>query len=175
MNCADYAGSKKTKVSLNFTIRTAQASDADAACEVLRRSIIEICTEDHRGEKKLLSAWLANKTPKNLREWIGMRGNYTLVAESDGAVVGIASMYETGHVTLCYLLPEVRFTGVGKALLAGVEARARDLGLNELDLHSTRTAYDFYRRNGFEAAGTPDVIEGIAGFPMNKKLSGPAG
>lgn len=165
------ARSSRADVSPQCLVRKAQEKDAEAACEVLRRSIIENCTEDHRGEERLLAAWLANKTPEHVRDWFTMRGNYTLLAEKNGKVVGVASMYETGHVTLCYILPEVLFSGVGKALLAGLEAKARDLGLDELDLHSTRTAYAFYQRNGFEASGQPDVIEGIAGFPMNKKFN----
>jgi GNAT superfamily N-acetyltransferase len=52
--------------------------------------------------------------------------NHTLVAERDGAVVGVALVTQAGKLSLCYVLPEVQHAGVGKALLHGVEAQARE-------------------------------------------------
>jgi N-acetylglutamate synthase-like GNAT family acetyltransferase len=63
-----------------------------------------------------------------------------VVAELDGDVVGVARMQEFGDIVLCYILPEVRFIGVGKALLEQLVSKAKELGLRELRLHSTKTA-----------------------------------
>lgn len=68
------------------------------------------------------------------------------------------------------LLPEVRYTGIGKALLSKLVGEARELGLRQLRLNSTKTAFDFYRRNGFESAGAPDSWHGIGCSPMAKAL-----
>jgi hypothetical protein len=45
-------------------IRDAVPEDAPAACEVLRRSISELCSADHLNDAVILGRWLANKTPE---------------------------------------------------------------------------------------------------------------
>jgi hypothetical protein len=45
-------------------IRDAVADDAPAACQVLRRSIVELCAADHGDDPAILAQWLANKTPE---------------------------------------------------------------------------------------------------------------
>ena len=44
-------------------VRRADPRDAQAATDVLRRSITELCVLDHRGDADTLGKWLANKTP----------------------------------------------------------------------------------------------------------------
>ena len=155
---------------MDAELRVAKERDAEAACEVLRRSIMECCTEDHLNDQARLEPWLSNKTPDNVRQWIRTQGSYAIVAEVDGAVVGVAMMLESGDITLCYLVPEVRFTGVGKALLAELESKAFQLGLPALTLNSTKTAHAFYIRNGFESSGAPSFWHGIDCYPMVKAL-----
>jgi GNAT superfamily N-acetyltransferase len=155
---------------LDTQIRVAQEADAEASCQVLRRSIAECCFEDHANEPSRLHPWLENKTPENLCRWISTPGSYVIVAETLGKLVGVAMMLKSGEVTLCYLVPEVRFRGVGRALLSQLESKARELGLGELRLNSTKTAHDFYLRNGFTSAGAPSTRHGIGCFPMVKAL-----
>jgi len=45
-------------------IRDAVAEDAPAACQVVRRSISELCIADHRSDPTILMRWLSNKTPE---------------------------------------------------------------------------------------------------------------
>ena len=42
-------------------VRDAVREDAPAACEVIRRSISELCEADHRNDPEILRRWLANK------------------------------------------------------------------------------------------------------------------
>ena len=151
---------------LTAFVRLAEERDAEAASEVLRRSITECCFEDHRGDARLLDAWLADKTPENMRQWIADTSYHAVVAEAGGAVVGVGVMTSSGDVTLLYLLPEARFLGVGKALLTELESRGRDLGLDALRLNSTKAARQFYRKHGFESAGPPRECSGVLCHPM---------
>lgn len=77
-------------------------------------------------------------------------------------------MSGVGEVNLCYLLPEARFAGAGKALLSTLELEANRRGLNSLRLESTLTAKPFYLRNGFVESGTPSEVFGTVAFPMQK-------
>jgi GNAT superfamily N-acetyltransferase len=130
-------------------IRLATPEDAEAACNVLRRSIVELCQLDHRGDQGVIEHWLSNKTAENVRAWISAANNIVLVAVDDEAILGVAAMTRSGCVTLNYVRPESRFEGVSKALLTSLEREARMLGLSALTLSSTKTAERFYRAAGF--------------------------
>ncbi len=73
---------------------------------------------------------------------------------------------------LRYVLPEVRFTGVGKAMLRAIEANASAAGVQSLRLESTCTARVFYLRSGFVPSGPPCVAFGMEAHPMSKHIDG---
>jgi GNAT superfamily N-acetyltransferase len=153
------------------SIRPAVRADAEGACRVLRRSITESCRADHRDDPALIAGWLENKTPDNLRAWIQSRG-YLVVAEHNGEIVGVAMLGGNGKITLCYLLPELRFQGVGRQLLAALETEARARGVTVLRLESTKTALSFYQRNGYAEAGVVHSEVGLDAHRMEKVLGG---
>jgi GNAT superfamily N-acetyltransferase len=132
-----------------FDIRQARVEDAAAACEVLRRSITELCAADHHNDPAWLAGWLANKTPENVAAWITDPGNVVYVAVDSGRIAGVAAMNKTGRISLNYVSPDARCRGVSKALLAALEAKAADLGLTRCTLESTKTALGFYRAAGY--------------------------
>lgn len=156
---------------MNISTRKATITDAGAACIVLRRSITECCVEDHHNNPELLSAWLQNKTPENVSAWFAINENFSVVAVSGHEVVGVGLLTQNGTLALCYALPEVRFTGVGKALLHAIESYAVQARIKEIHLSSTATAKTFYLRNGFVQSGPPEVESGIQAFPLIKRLS----
>ena len=84
--------------------------------------------------------------------------------------MGVGLLTEKGELALCYVLPEVRFTGAGKALLRAIESHAMHAGLAEIHLSSTATAKAFYLRNGFIQIGPLEVEFGIQAFPLIKRL-----
>lgn len=155
---------------MGIMIRPAVVSDAAAACGVLRRSITECCVRDHRNDPVILDAWLGNKTPQNVASWLVSPSNYTLVAERDGEVVGVALLTQAGKLSLCYVLPEALHTGAGKALLAGVEAQARVWGISVLRVHGTGSAHDFFARHGYCNAGKEKSCYGVECDFFWKKL-----
>ena len=73
-------------------IRDAVAGDAAAACEVLRRSISELCVADHGNDATILAKWLSNKTPEIVGSWIAQPGNSMLVAVEGGTILGVGSV-----------------------------------------------------------------------------------
>jgi GNAT superfamily N-acetyltransferase len=155
-----------------FNIRRARPEDSESACGVLRRSIAEGCAEDHKGDPKILSAWLKNKTPENVKSWF-TSGGYAVVAEIAGKIVGIAMLSDKGSVVLNYLVPEVRFRGIGGAMLAALESEARRRGFAHVELNSTATAHGFYVRRGYTDTGKIESPFGLSAPGMKKDL-GPA-
>lgn len=152
-------------------IRTATAGDAACACRVLRRSIAECCSEDHRNDAAILDAWLGNKTAENVQSWILSESNFSVVAVADQAVVGVAMLTRAGKIVLCYVSPEMRFTGVGKLLLQALEAQAREWGLRVLSVISTVTAQSFYAHNGFDQGAVTRSVFGIDVIAFSKRLT----
>lgn len=80
-------------------------------------------------------------------------------------------MSAPGELLLCYVVPEVRFRGAGKAMLQAIELWATASGVSKLKLESTRTALAFYRRNGFQKRGPVVRFAGMEGQPMFKQVT----
>jgi len=139
---------------------------------VLRRSIEELCHEDHRGQASVLDPWLENKTAGSVAEWIVSRDNHcaTATAES-GEVVGFGMMSREGEVILLYVSPDSVGSGAGHGLLEALERQARAWGLSELFLDSTLTAKGFYERQGYRGAGScRPRADGLFCLAMRKRL-----
>ena len=152
-------------------IRDATPRDAEAACDVLRRSISELCAADHGNDPAILGRWLSNKTPEIVAGWAKQPGNSLLVAVEGDVILGVASVTDAGEITLNYVAPESRFRGVSRALVGALEARAADRGNASCTLTSTETAHRFYQSAGYRDDGEPVGKFGTSsGYPMSKPL-----
>lgn len=130
-------------------IRKAEARDAEAFCNVIRTSIIELCGLDHKGNKDILDEWLENKTVENCKNWIIDEYSNSFIAEKDGNIVGVSHIGFNGHLFLCYVLPCVKGLGIGGKLLSAAENSVTDLGPISISLQSTITAKGFYEYYGY--------------------------
>src|SRR5689334_14484101 len=97
---------------IEMHIRDAVSKDAPAACEVIRRSISELCSADHHNDPVILGRWLANKTPEIVASWIVNPGNSVLVAVESGTMLAVGAVTAAGEITLNYVSPDARFRGV---------------------------------------------------------------
>ena len=82
-------------------IRDATPDDAEAACDVLRRSISELCVADHGNDAAILRDWLLNKTPEIVAGWATQPKNSLLVAVEGDAILAVGSVTDAGEITLC--------------------------------------------------------------------------
>ncbi len=113
---------------------------------------------------------MKNKTPGNFLAWIESDSLYCAVVERDSSVIGFGMATVSGELLLCFVTPEVRFQGVGKAVLQAIERWATKASISTLRLESTRTALPFYRRNGYECCGPVANFAGMESQPMCKHL-----
>lgn len=60
--------------------------------------------------------------------------------------------------------------GVGAAIIEDLESKLWARGLLQVNLVSTKTAYEFYMRLGYERSAADIVIKGVTGIPMSKNL-----
>src|SRR5882672_2210440 len=152
--------------------RRAVPSDTEAACEVVRRSIVDLCQADHNGDSDTLAKWLANKTPANFERWIASKEHIALAAEIDGALVGFGLLSLQGTIAFLYVAPNARFRGVSKSLLASLEKEAIAVGIRELSLESSLTALPFYSGRGYTSSGPSATAFGVTTcYPMSRLIA----
>jgi GNAT superfamily N-acetyltransferase len=157
---------------MTCSTRRAVHSDAAAACEVVRRSIVELCQADHRGDADTLAKWLANKTPANFERWIDSEAHIAVAAEIEGALVGFGLLNLQGKIALLYVSADAQFRGVSKSLLALLEKEAAAVGIRELSLESTLTALPFYSRRGYVSTGPSAAgFGGATCYPMSRRIA----
>jgi GNAT superfamily N-acetyltransferase len=158
----------------DMEIRAATPKDAPAACQLMRRSIAELCVADHRNDEAILTRWLGNKTPEIFASWVRQQDNSLFVAVEANSILAVGSVTDAGQIGLNYVSPDARFRGVSRALLGALEARAAERGNTRCTLTSTETARRFYLANGYVESGPPVGNFGTnSGYPMSKVLGSP--
>lgn len=139
-------------------VREARPSDVDAVRAVHRASIEGLGPAAYAEEQ--VEAW-AHGCETAEYSSIAEDDCYFVVAEDeDGGVVGFGSLrldspegYEAAvdaEVTGLYVHPSVTREGVGSAILADLEDRARNEGVRTLGLTSSLNAVPFYEAQGYE-------------------------
>lgn len=100
-----------------------------------------------------------------------------VVAVDDSTVVGTGRLLPDGTIGRMAVREQARGRGVGAAVLARLEQRARERGLPEVELHAQTHARTFYERAGYRSYGEVYVEAGIDHVSMRKMLvwTGPAG
>jgi GNAT superfamily N-acetyltransferase len=92
-----------------------------------------------------------------------------------GHLVGIGRLHRVaenhGQVRYMAVDPAQRSHGVGKAILRELEARAIELGIQEINLNARREAVPFYQKNGYQVLRSAHTLFGtIPHFEMWKRL-----
>lgn len=150
-------------------IREARPADAVEISDVLIRSITQLCAADHLDDPKLIEGWVANKSPEDVLNWIksGAQMRLSLVGDLIG---GVGCYTNDGMVQLLYVSPETRGQGHSSALLKCMENEMRDTGIEAARLVSSKTAQDYYLKQGWEIDGERVVCYTTDGQPMRKQL-----
>ena len=153
-----------------FSIQLARSADSHEIAVLLRRSIIELCSDDHGDDPERYQSWLKNKTPEQVERWIHGPGRMFAASDETNRVLGVASGSPDGHVLLNYVLPEARGIGVSKSLMRALEDYFADCGLDEIQLKSTRTAQRLYRSLGYKETEVVDTREGMTFYAYSKDI-----
>jgi predicted GNAT family N-acyltransferase len=93
------------------------------------------------------------------------------VAMVDGAVVGTGRLLPDGTIGRMAVASPARGSGIGAAVLACLEERARVRGLAAVELHAQVHATGFYDRAGYLPFGEVYLEAGIEHLSMRKALT----
>ena len=152
--------------------RAAREADAGPLAEVYYRAVHEGAAEAYSKEQR--AAW-APSIPSAEAWRHRLEGLSTIVAEEGGQIVGFMSLNpHDGDLDLAFVLPEVRGTGVAKALYAVLEDQARTQGLDRLHTHASHVARPFFEGQGWTVLAENTVErQGVAltNWIMEKRLT----
>jgi len=140
---------------MRIAVRQATAADADALAGLRWRWV----TDGHGDAGSDRAAFV-----ESFRGWVVAHESTHLpfLATVDGQPVGMAWLMTAervpgptqprrrcGDVQSVYVVPELRGSGVGTALLEAVLTEARRLGMEHVTVHSSQRAVPLYQRTGF--------------------------
>lgn len=145
--------------------------DAGIVSRILERSIRAGGALDHRNNPCLIEAWLRNKRCEDVSRWLDDDALHLRLAWLEGKPVGVALCLASGEICLCYVQPESFRRGVGRALMAAMEAFLHRQGYRRAMLYSTLTARGFHERLGYRQTGRALSFTGLLLVPMDKALS----
>ena len=112
-----------------------------------------------------IEKWLASRAPSRYAQ--EMQQDYFVVAEDGGQVRGWGALDVTKEeITNVFVDPEYHRKSIGTAILAKLEAAAREARLAVVQLQATGTAIDFYLAVGYQS--DPPVAPGAKGALMKK-------
>lgn len=103
-------------------------SDGQEGICIIRRSILELCFEDHGNDKCAIQEWITNKNVESWKAWLHSSQSKVLVGEIDGVLAGVGMISRKGELFLLYVDPKYRFSGMSKSILFSLEATAKNWG-----------------------------------------------
>ena len=157
-------------MSERYLIRSLAESDIPALTEIFQRSIREVASRDYRPAQ--IEAW--TRFAEESAAWEeSMSLREVWVAEQAGKPIGFIQFEPPDHIDLTYVHPEHQRRGVATALLAKVEARARETGAPALHLEASITSRPFFAARGFEVVA-PQIVtargQDFLNYRMMKRL-----
>lgn len=141
-----------------MTVRDATAADDEEVRSVHTESIRELGSEAY--SQAQVTAWAGGCASADYAAAIESEATEYVVADQNDEVVGFGSLNLTApdgyvsdpgaEVTAVYVHPGVARQGIGTAIYAELERRARTHGVDVLGLSASRNAVAFYRAHGYD-------------------------
>ena len=153
-------------------LRTYREGDAARLEEIFHAAIRQLGSRDYTAEQ--VGVWSgARVTAERLHEmYVDGRATFIAVDEADTAIA-FSDLEADGHVDMLYCHPDHASKGVASALLAAIEAAARQAGMPRLHTEASETARPIFARAGYETVlRRPLEIDGVAlhNWKMEKLL-----
>lgn len=128
-------------------VRAYREADAEAIARLYRETVRTINARDYSAAQ--IAVWA--RPEQDGAWWRERLARYpaVFVAERLGEIAGFAETEDSGHVDCLYVHHRHQGVGIGSALLAAIEARARSLGIRRLFADVSLTAHPFFRAKGF--------------------------
>lgn len=161
---------QQTRYNLTMKIRRFTSTDTPDLIELFRHTVHTVCTLDYSPEQ--LNAWAPQSIDTD--KWtLRFARTFTVVAESEGQLVGFANLADDGCVDMLYVTATMQSQGVATRLISVLEDEARRLGIKRLYSDVSLTARKFFLSKGFTLENEYSKKVGEVIFPnaiMGKQL-----
>lgn len=127
-------------------VREFAPEDAEQLSRLIVRNLRRVNIQDYSSEA--IEALVPFYTPQKLID--EAMNQYTIVCVDGDELVGTASL-DGDRVRNVFVASDKHRRGIGRLLMAHMEARARENDLTSLYLHSGLSAQGFYRALGYQA------------------------
>jgi N-acetylglutamate synthase-like GNAT family acetyltransferase len=126
-------------------VRRFKLEDAEELSQLIVRNLQQVLIPDY--QREAIEALMPFYTPEKLIE--RSKHQYTLVGTLGNGLVGTASL-DHDRVRNVFVDVARHRRGIGKKLMAAIEACAQEQHLNKIYLMSGLSAYGFYEKLGYK-------------------------
>lgn len=151
-------------------IRLFAKQDAEQVARLFHETVREINIRNYSSAQ--VEAWAPDDI--YFRDWEKICSNrFTYVADDEGAIAGFGELESNGHIDCFYCHKNYQRCGVGSLIYHAIEAKALELGVNNLITEASITAKPFFQRMGFSIVKEQEVIcrgEIFINYVMEKSL-----
>jgi len=133
-------------------IREFKKADIDQVLQLYKNTTLIIIRKDYTEEQ--VKRWAAKGENKN--GWLERIESefYVLVAEIDNAIVGFGEINDSGFIDNFYIHHDHLGKGIGKKIMMGLEAKAKQNKNNKIYANVSVTAFVFFKKMGFSITKT---------------------
>lgn len=129
-------------------LKTGAIPDIPLLWSLRTRAVRKVCASHYSPEQ--IEVWSESPPPESYLRLLAT--GCALIAEEDGKVLGYGILdRQSGEVIALFVEPAHLGRGLGKQLMAGLQAIAEEEHFTRLYLYSSLNAADFYRAMGFVA------------------------
>lgn len=147
-------------------IRPAEPGDGPQIGQLIYDTVRKINRTDYSQEQ--VKAWAPDPVIFSTYE-----PSYAYVAERNNRILGFANLTSSRYLHRLYVHKDFQGQGIASRLLQTLEAKARELHLEEITTESSITAKPFFLAHGFVVQQEQvKVLRGVSfiNFKMYKKL-----
>ena len=129
-----------------MNLRRYRSEDLPALSRLFGETVRRVNIRDYTPAQ--VEAWSAGQADLLARDgWF--RRLHTLVAEADGRIAGYGNVDGTGYLDHLFVRWDCQGRGVATAICDALEQHCRDLGLDAVTVHASKTALPFFLGRGY--------------------------
>ena len=151
-------------------LRRYRAEDLPILAHLFGETVRRVNSRDYAPPQ--VQAWAAGEADLPARDdWF--RRLYTLVAETDGQIAGYGNVDDTGYLDHLFVRWDCQGRGIATAICDALEEHCRDLGLEAVTVHASKTALPFFLHRGYRVEREQQVpVRGqvLTDYAMRKEL-----
>lgn len=152
----------------DFSIRSARSGDEPLIHQAHMRSIREVCIKDHGIEE--IKGWGYSELGNRWVDAIQSGGIWVIERHDSIFGFGYIKIFKLdecpkAYLNALYLTPEALGKGLATQLMRWMLEKAKSSGASGVDLVSSITAHNFYKKFGFVDSGPMKRIS-IGGYPV---------